>query len=465
MPHHPHPPDLPDVGPNTDLSAEYALLALMMIDADARNEAADAGVTPAWFARPANAVIFRTIQGLHERRAVPNDETVAVEVARTPEYRERLVAPADVHHAASFIGYGNNAAFLIAQLADALRRRQLRELAHRMLAAAADPTEPSEATAAAADEALLAINGHAGATNPTDFASAVAAALDPEQFGQGLSTGLHDLDRATTGLHPAEYVLIGARPSMGKTALMTTIAHNMAAAGIPVGIFSLEMSAGQVAQRIIASVAGISVRDIRAGELSEAKLTRLAHTGSNISGLPIHIDDRAELTTSQMRASLRRWMRTDTPPRVVFVDYLQMLAPDTSSRSDNREREVARVSAAVKAMAKTHRITVVALSQLSRKNDARPDKRPVMSDLRDSGQIEQDADTVLLLHRPEYYGATKTATGREAAGLAEVIVAKARNGVTGVVELYFDAAATTFRSLYRDGEPAQTVEADTFSPF
>lgn len=448
-----------------DLSAEFGLLALMMIDAEAREAAAYAGVTADWFARPANGVIFRVILSLHERRALPNDETVAVEVTRTPEYRDKLVTPADVHEAASYIGYGNNAEFLIAQLADAMQRRGLREIAHKILAATADPSEPSAQTAAAADEALLAITGRSDPSPPTDFASAVAAALDPSQFGVGMPTGLADVDRATTGLHPGEYVILGARPSMGKTAFLTTVAHNMAKAGIGVGIFSLEMSAGQLAQRIIASLAGVPVTEIRSGELSEAKLTRLARTGSNISGLPIRIDDRASLTPSQMRATLRRWLRQDNPPRVVLVDYLQLIAPDTPNRYDNAEREIARVSNALKAMAKTHNVTVLALAQLSRNNVARPDKRPMMNDLRGSGQTEQDADMVMFLHRPEYYGITKTESGRDTAGLAELIIAKARNGVTGMVELYFDAPATTFRNLYREPEPASVAEADEHSPF
>jgi replicative DNA helicase len=457
---------------NTDLSAEFALLALMMTDEDARNYAVEAGVTPDWFARPANAVIFRLVVSLHERRAVPSDETVAVEVTRTPEFRDKLVAASDVHHAASFIGYGHNAEFLVAEIADTYRRRQLREMAHRILTAAADPSEPSADTAAAADEALLAITTTDTGQSPTDFASAVAAALDPSQFGQGITTGLADLDKATTGLHPGEYSIIGARPSMGKTALLTTMAHNMARAGISVGIFSLEMSRGALAQRIIASVAGVRVIDIRKGELSEAKLSKLHATATNISGLPIVIDDRAESRSSQMRATLRRWLRSPSPPQVIFVDYLQMVQPDTTSRSDNREREMSRVSASLKAMAKTYGVHVCALAQLSRKNEQRPDKRPVMSDLRDSGQIEQDADMILLLHRPEYYGG-KTLSGIAPEGIAEVNVAKARNGVTGTVELFFDADMTTFRNLYRETPSLsqattshhELTEADSYSPF
>lgn len=453
-----------------DLSAEHAILALMMADEDAVASALSAGVTHEWFVRPANQVIFRTICSLYERRVTANDDTVAVEVGRTPEYASKLVAAHDVHYAASFIGYGGSAPFLIDTLADARRRRLLRELAGRILASTADPATPASDTAAMADEQILGITTTGdGSDGATTFAAAVADALDPDRFGNGISTGFPDLDRATTGLHPAEYVLIGARPSMGKTAMLTSAVYNIAAQGIPVGIFSLEMSAGAIAQRIIASRAGVPVLEIRRGELSEAKLTRLAATGAGIAGLPIHINDRAEATTSQIRATLRQWMRSDTPPRVVFIDYLQMVAPDTSARSDSREREIARVSAAIKAMAKSFHVTIVALSQLSRKNETRPDKRPVISDLRDSGQIEQDADMVWLLHRPEYYG-QRTASGKSAEGIAEVIVAKSRNGVTGAVELYFDKPVMTFRNLYNEpatgSRPAHAmVEADEHSPF
>jgi len=264
----------------------------------------------------------------------------------------------------------------------------------------------------------------------------------------GVRTGFRELDQMIGGLEPGSLTIIAARPSMGKTSLALTIAQNAALKEkVPVGIFSLEMPAIQLVTRIITAEARIDMNRLRQGQLSERDFQRLVDVAGRISEAPIYIDDTPDLTLLELRARARR-LASQYKLGLIIVDYLQLMSGAAGSvKSENRQQEIAAISRGLKSLARELDLPVVALSQLSRAVESRPNKRPMLSDLRESGSIEQDADLVLFIYRDEYYNPHS-----EKAGIAEIIVGKQRNGPTGTVELQFHAAHVRFNDLAREEE-------------
>jgi len=258
----------------------------------------------------------------------------------------------------------------------------------------------------------------------------------------GLSTGFIDLDKFTAGFHPGDMVIIAGRPSMGKTSFALNIAQHV---GLdekrPVAIFSLEMSKELLVQRLLCSEAQVDAQKVRRGFTSAKDIERLTNAAGLLSEAPIFIDDTPAITTLDIRARARR-LKVERNISMIVVDYLQLAR--TSDRVENRQQEISSISRSMKALAKELGVPVVALSQLSRAVEARGgDKRPMLSDLRESGAIEQDADLVLFLYRPEFYDPGDP----EKEGKAELIIGKQRNGPTGTVDLMFEKQYTRFRSL------------------
>ena len=258
----------------------------------------------------------------------------------------------------------------------------------------------------------------------------------------GLSTGFIDLDKYTAGFHPGDLVIIAGRPSMGKTSLALNIAQHV---GLdekkPVAIFSLEMSKELLVQRLLCSEAQVDAQKVRRGFTSAKDIERLTSAAGLLSESPIFIDDTPAITTLDIRARARR-LKVERDIAMIVVDYLQLAR--TSDRVENRQQEISLISRTMKALAKELSVPVVALSQLSRAVEARGgDKRPLLSDLRESGAIEQDADLVLFLYRPEFYDPGDP----EKEGKAELIIGKQRNGPTGTVDLIFEKQYTRFHSL------------------
>jgi replicative DNA helicase len=258
----------------------------------------------------------------------------------------------------------------------------------------------------------------------------------------GLSTGFIDLDKFTAGFHPGDMVIIAGRPSMGKTSFALNIAQHV---GLdekkPVAIFSLEMSKELLVQRLLCSEAQVDAQKVRRGFTSAKDIERLTNAAGLLSEAPIFIDDTPAITTLDIRARARR-LKVERNISMIVVDYLQLAR--TSDRVENRQQEISSISRSMKALAKELKVPVVALSQLSRAVEARGgDKRPMLSDLRESGAIEQDADLVLFLYRPEFYDQGDP----EKEGKAELIIGKQRNGPTGTVDLMFEKQYTRFRSL------------------
>ena len=265
-----------------------------------------------------------------------------------------------------------------------------------------------------------------------------------DQALPGLLCDFYDLDAMTGGFQRSDLIIMAGRPSMGKTAIGLNIARNLAANyNLPVSIFSLEMSKEQLVQRLLASEARIESNRLRAGRISQNEWEPLSQAIGSLAELPIFIDDTPNITVTEMRSKTRRLQAEQGKPMgLVLLDYLQLM----EGTGDNRVQELSRITRSLKGLSRELGVPIIALSQLSRSVEARNNKRPIMSDLRESGSIEQDADLVVLLYRDEYYNPDTPDRG-----IAEVIVSKHRNGPTGVVKLLFEPQFTNFKNLARSG--------------
>lgn len=264
----------------------------------------------------------------------------------------------------------------------------------------------------------------------------------------GVPTGFHDFDRMTSGLQSGDLVILAARPSMGKTALAINIAENVAIReGLPVAIFSMEMGAAQLAIRIVGSIGRIDQSRLRTGKLQDEEWPRLSESVERLREISLFIDETPGLTVSELRASARRLARRCGKLGLIVVDYLQLMSGSGSGDGENRATELGEISRGLKMLAKELQCPVIALSQLNRSVEQRNDKRPMMSDLRESGAIEQDADVIMFIYRDDYYNKDS-----KEPGVAEVIIAKQRNGPTGTVKLAFLKPITKFESLASGSE-------------
>ena len=313
------------------------------------------------------------------------------------------------------------------------------------------------------------------------FSDALTAAVDMaakayQRDGKlsGIATGLSDLDAKMGGLQPSDLIILAGRPAMGKTSLVTNIAFNIAKAyrgekqpdgttktvnGGIVGFFSLEMSAEQLATRIIAEQTGIPSNQIRRGGITEAEFERIKDHSIELQNLPFFVDETGGLSVAQLAARARR-LKRQRGLDLLIIDYLQLLQGSTRRSAENRVQEITEITTKLKALAKELNVPIMALSQLSRQVESRDDKRPQLSDLRESGSIEQDADVVLFVFRDEYYHQMRKpletnrekfaewlAEGEKVHGRAEVIIGKQRHGPTGTVEMQFEGSITKFSTL------------------
>ena len=261
----------------------------------------------------------------------------------------------------------------------------------------------------------------------------------------GVPTGFTDLDRMTSGLQPGDLVIVAGRPSMGKTSLALNMAEHVALeSGLPVGVFSMEMGASQLVMRMLGSVGKLDQHKVRTGRLADEDWRKLTDAVGRLNDAPIHIDETAALNSLELRARARRLHRQYGKLGLIVVDYLQLMS--ASSHGENRATEISEISRGLKALAKELNVPVVALSQLNRSLEQRPNKRPVMSDLRESGAIEQDADLILFIYRDEVYNQDSPDKGK-----AEVIIGKQRNGPIGTITLVFQGEYTRFANFADPG--------------
>ncbi len=259
----------------------------------------------------------------------------------------------------------------------------------------------------------------------------------------GVPTGFSALDRMTRGLQGGDLIVLAARPSMGKTSLAINIAEHVALnEGLPVAVFSMEMGAAQLAIRIVGSIGRIDQSRLRTGQLSPDDWPRFADTIEQLKDIPLHIDESSGLTPSELRANARRLARREGKLGLIVVDYLQLMTTSGGGGEENRATALGEISRGLKMLAKELACPIIALSQLNRSVESRTDKRPMMSDLRESGAIEQDADIIMFIYRDDYYNKDSAEPG-----VAEIIIAKQRNGPTGSLKLSFLKPLTRFESL------------------
>ena len=269
----------------------------------------------------------------------------------------------------------------------------------------------------------------------------------------GVPTGFHDLDKMTAGLQPTELIILAARPAMGKTSFAMSLAQNAAiSGGWPCLVFSLEMSSTQLAERLLCSEARVDSSALRRGQLQRQDMTNLTYAANTLSKAPILIDDTPALSIREVRARARRFRSNrelfgDRKTGLIVIDYLQLMRGSSTSRQSSREQEISEISRGLKSLAKELHCPVLALSQLNRSLENRTDKRPQLSDLRESGAIEQDADVILFIYRDVVYN-----KDAENPHIAEVIIGKNRHGATGTVETHFEGRFTRFENLSRRDE-------------
>ncbi len=276
---------------------------------------------------------------------------------------------------------------------------------------------------------------------------------DEKKGVTGLSTGFTDLDRVTSGFQNSDLIIIAARPSMGKTTLALNITQQVAVKEkMPTAFFSMEMSREQLAQRLLCAESQIDAQNMRRGFLSQEEWQKLTRAVGPLSESPLYIDDSGNLSVMEVRAKARR-LKAEKGLQAIFVDYLQLMRG--FSRSESRQQELSEISRALKALAKELQVPVIALSQLSRAVEKRPDRRPMLSDLMESGGIEANADVVMFIYRESYYN-----RDTDQGNIAEISIAKQRNGPTGLVKLYFLDRFTKFANVARDeiGEEGKNAE-------
>ena len=276
--------------------------------------------------------------------------------------------------------------------------------------------------------------------------------LDDPNGVTGVPTGYADLDQKTAGLQPGDLIIIAGRPSMGKTSLALNIAEHVGIeAGLPVAIFSMEMGAAQLTMRLLGSVGKLDQHKMRIGQLEDEDWPKLTNALGVLNEAPIFIDEGSALNSYEVRARARRLHRQQGKLGLIVIDYIQLMSAANEQSTENRATEVSEISRSLKALAKELNVPVVALSQLNRSVESRPDKRPMMSDLRESGAIEQDADVIMFIYRDEVYN-PETAEK----GVAEIILSKQRNGPTGTVKLTFLGQYTRFENYANPGYDSNT---------
>jgi replicative DNA helicase len=406
---------------------------------------------------PAHQIIYTLILEFHDK-SKPIDFIPLKQALTDRNQIEEIGGPEYLSDLWSFVPTPANAGFYI----DIVREKYvLRRLISACTKLTTQCYEQEGETAQLLDEAekgIFAITGEHVKTEIVPTKALVMEAIEQieklyENRGAvtGLSTGLIELDRMTSGLHAAEMIVIAARPAMGKTAFAMNIAEHVSMdIGKAVAVFSLEMSSQQLVQRILCSRAKVDPQRVRNGFLSERDFPNLTAAASQVAAAKMFIDDTPGLTITELRAKARR-LKSQNDIQLIVIDYLQLLRSMSRRAQDNRQLEISEISAGIKALAKELALPIIVIAQLNRQPDARAKEggRPRLSDLRESGSIEQDADLVGLLVRPEYYE-TDDEAKQERAGEAELIIAKQRNGPTGDVPLTFLKQYTRFESRARE---------------
>jgi len=442
--------------PPHDLDAERAVIGALLISETAVAAVAEQ-LTPEEFYSETHRIIYAAMMRLYSRGDRIDQITLTNELNSINEF-DRVGGRAYVFQLVESVPTASNAARYAEIVRGKALLRSVIDVGSRITEDAF--REPEDVTEAldSAEQLIYNVSNNTLKQHLAPVSQLAPGALEMiqrlyEQEGEvtGVETGFEDLDRLTTGFHKSDLVVLAARPAMGKTAMaLNAIWHASGEKKMPVAIFSLEMSKEQLVQRLISQTTRIPAQSLRSGNVKAEDWPKLLRGVAQVSEAPIWIDDTAGVTLMEMRAKVRRLAsqlsaQGGPPLSLVVVDYLQLMIGQ-GSRNDNRQQEIAEISRGLKVLARDLDVPVLAIAQLSRAVESRHDKRPMLSDLRDSGAIEQDADMVMFLYRDEYYNPDS-----DDKGIAEVIVGKHRNGPTGKVQLAWLEQYTKFASLARRG--------------
>src|ERR687896_2004445 len=440
--------------PPHDLDAEKAVIGAMLVSEPAVAAVAER-LGPEDFYSEVHRIIYGAMTRLYSR-GTPIDQLTLTNELRSVNEFERIGGRPYVFQIVESVPTAANAG----RYADIVRGKALLRAIIDVGSRITEDAfrEPEDVTEAldSAEQLVYGVSNRTLREHLAPVSELAPGALEMiqrlyEQEGEvtGVETGFEDLDRLTTGFHKSDLIILAARPAMGKTALsLNAIWHAAGDKGLPVAIFSLEMSKEQLVQRLISQTTRIKTQDLRSGNVKAEDWPKLVRGVAEVAKAPVWIDDTAGITLMEMRAKVRRLAsrlnaQDETPLSLVVVDYLQLMIGQRA-RAENRQQEIAEISRGLKVLARDLNIPVVAVAQLSRAVEQRHDKRPLLSDLRDSGSIEQDADMVMFLYRDEYYNPDS-----DDKGIAEVIIGKHRNGPTGKVQLAWLEQYTKFASLAR----------------
>jgi replicative DNA helicase len=432
--------------------AEQAVLGAMLLDQDAALSGAQL-ITDEMFYREGHRRLFRAMVALTERRSVIDHITLRDELTRRGDLEtvggyDYIAELADVVPTAANLEYH---ARIVREKA-ILRR--LIETATGIITEAYDGHSTATDLLDLAESRIFQVSQQrreGGFTRLKEMLWPTMERIETLQKSgktiTGVPSGFTDLDNMTSGFQPSELTIVAARPSMGKTALVLNVATHAAVEGFGVAVFSLEMSKEALVQRMLTSEARVDSQLVRRGMLRDFDYTKLARAAGVLQSCPMWIDDTPALTLLEMRSKARR-LKADGDIGMIIVDYLQLMR--SPEYAENRVQEISDISRSLKALAKELGVPVLALSQLSRASEQRGgERKPILSDLRDSGAIEQDADLVIFIHRPEYYDREDESKK----GVAEIMLAKHRNGPTGDIHLRFNREYTRFDNLTQREEP------------
>ena len=437
--------DISDRLPPVNIEAEEAILGGILLDPEAMARIADSLVVKA-FSLESHREIYRAAQILHSR-GKPTDLMAVSSYLADRSKLEEIGGTTKLAQLLNRTVSAVNIDRYTKLVMDKFARRQLIYAGHEIVDLGYDTAKELEEVLDNSEQKIFRLTQE----RPTEGLVAISDTLvnafntiedlHQETALPGIPSGFYDLDAITSGFGRSDLIIVAGRPAMGKTSFCLGIAANIAKQQkLPVAIFSLEMSREQLAQRMLASEARIPSNRLRSGRVSQNEFEPLINAVGNLSELPIFIDDTANLTMMQMRSQVRRLQgQTKQELGLVLLDYLQLME---GSGSDNRVQELSKMTRSLKGLARELNVPIIALSQLSRGVEQRNNKRPMLSDLRESGSIEQDADLVIMLYRDEYYNPDTPERG-----VAEAIIVKHRNGPVGTVKLIFQGEFTKFDNL------------------
>lgn len=436
--------------PPHNVEAEQALLGSMFLSSEAV-EVGVAAVETSDFYRPSHQRVFEAIQYLYNR-AVPIDQVSVADRLESVNALEYVGGKAYLLDITGVVPTAANAARYAEIVQRTSMLRDLIGAATKIVALGYDAPDDMQEVVEQAERTLFEVTNKRVSNNFQGMEELLQVSFkqleelfERQEHISGVPTGYEDLDKLLAGMHRGDLLILAARPSVGKTAFALNIAVNAAKAGTSVALFSLEMSGDQLIQRVLCSEARINSQDVRTGRIKDADWSSIHRAMGQLANLEFFVDDTPSISILEVRAKARRQLR-DKANGLIIVDYLQLMQPQ-NRRSENRQTEIAEISRGLKILAKELNVPVLALSQLSRAVEQRTGKRPQLSDLRESGAIEQDADVVMFIDRNTDPRGDDEDDKRPQKGMAEIIVAKHRNGPTGLVPLVFNERYTKFVSF------------------